>query len=113
MTVIQLTVWAGVEPSSLRRSGRVRILGREAAQLSANVWLHGNVAGQRELADRPAFLLELTQGIAVLPESPGDNYPRLPLLGLRALRWAKLRLHVDCGPCRVTLRTRPWLGVFG
>ena len=53
--------------------------------------------------DRP-FCLELDQGIMVYPAG-SPNAPRLPVLGLRGLKWARLRLAIDCEHLRVGLRT--------
>ena len=100
-----LARWAGFAPGALRTLGSVRITGRRVPLLAANVWIHRNQAGQRDVfAERPAFCIQLDSGIAVYPEG-APTIPRLPLLGLRGLRRAALQLHVDCRNCRVDLHT--------
>ncbi len=100
-----LVRWAGFAPGALRTLGSVRITGRRVPLLAANVWIHRNQAGQRDVfAERPAFCIQLDSGIAVYPEG-APAIPRLPLLGLRGLRRAALQLHVDCRNCRVDLHT--------
>jgi hypothetical protein len=70
-----------------------------------DVWLHPNVPGKRDrAADGEPFRLALDTGIAVYPPTM-SSVPRLPLLGLRALRLARLHLTIDCDRCSVTLRT--------
>jgi len=97
--------WAGFAPGALRTLGTIRIAGRRVPLVAANVWIHGNQSGQRDvLAARPAFCIQLDSGIAVYPEGI-PAVPRLPLLGLRGLRRADLQLHVDCRKCRVDLYT--------
>jgi hypothetical protein len=99
--------WAGLDPRSLAQSGTIRIEGDRLRLFRANLWLRSNARGERDRpADRTPFCLELDQGIAVYPpEMP--HAPRLPLLGLRALRWANLHLTIDGRRRLVTLRTTP------
>ena len=59
----------------------------------------------RDSAAVPAVRLELPDGIAVWPERvPGGR--RLPLFGLRALRWLGMRLSVDGATGQATLENR-------
>jgi hypothetical protein len=71
------------------------------------LWLYRNWPGTREVApERLPFLFDFREGIAVYPQ--GRPWaPRLPVLGLRALRRAGLQLHIDCRRGLVNLRT-PW-----
>ncbi len=96
--------WAGLDPRWLGREGEVQI-GEETVPLyQADVCIHPNVRGKR---DRAAGIEPFRFGlksIAVYPTSM-SNAPRLPLLGLRALRLAGLHLTIDCRRCAVTLRT--------
>jgi hypothetical protein len=109
----QLAQWTGLHVESFPRLGRIRVSGQEVPLLAANVWIHRNRPGQRDqFLDRPPFCIELDAGIAVYPHgTPGA--PRLPLLGLRALRRASLLLAVDCRKCRVHLRTPRRFWLFG
>lgn len=109
-----LIEWAGIQPEYLRKLRPVRIYGSAAPQLAANVWLHANRRGFRdEFSGQPTFQIEAEPGIAIVPDSVGAGNPRLPLLGLRALRWNKLRLKIDGDNCRVNIRTRRKLWMFG
>jgi hypothetical protein len=75
---------------------------RSVRHFGANVWVHPNQRGQRDLfARKEPVCLELAEGIAVFPASGGG--PRLPLLGLRALAMNRLLLTVDGDRLRVSL----------
>lgn len=52
--------------------------------------------------ERPLFLLQSRPGIAVYP---GSEYPRLPLLGLRAIGENRLTLKMDGVRREAALRT--------
>src|SRR5262245_17265708 len=69
--------WAGLRPSALRVIGPVRDRGQRILLRAANIWVHPNEPHQRDrLAGRTAHL------VAVYP---GSDFPRLPILGLRAI----------------------------
>ena len=106
-----LIQWAGLDPRWLE-GGRDARINKEVVPLyKADVWLHPNVPGKRNrAAGGEPFRLPLDTGIAVYPPSM-STAPRLPLLGLRALRLARLHLTIDCDRCSVTLRTprRFWI----
>jgi hypothetical protein len=103
-----LTRWAGIPPEDLRLLGHIRQAGRRLPLYAVNVWLHPNVPhGRKLLPDGRAQLLELPRGIAVYPRTDED-FPRLPLLGLRALLSNKLHLTVDGANQWVNLRTEDW-----
>jgi hypothetical protein len=73
--------------------------------LEADVWIRPNQPGERDrFLDRDPFHLELDWGIAVHPTGMAQA-PRLPLLGLRALRRAQLHLTIDGRRQRIRLRT--------
>ena len=100
-----MTGWAGLYPPLLPVLGHVRLSGSPANLLDADVWVYRNKPGHRDiLVDAPPVRLELEAGIAVFPRgTPG--VARLPLLGLRGLRWARLQLALDCRKLHVHLRT--------
>jgi hypothetical protein len=100
-----LIQWAGLRPEYFRKIGDTRVNNVAVSLHHADVWLHGNEPGRRDEMrnDRP-FCLELDQGIMVYPTGT-PNAPRLPLLGLRGLKWARLQLAIDCEHRRVRLRT--------
>jgi hypothetical protein len=101
--------WAGLRPDNLGVLGPIRDRGQRVMLRPANIWVHPNEPYHRDrLADRPPHLVTAPRGIAVYP---GAEFPRLPILGLRAVAENELVLKVD-GPRRLaTLRTpvRWWL----
>jgi hypothetical protein len=99
-----LTEWAGLRMEILNVMTAIRHRGQRLLLRAANVWVHPNERGARDkLADRPPYLLKALTGIAVYP---GSDFPRLPILGLRAIAENNLVLKVD-GPRRqTTLRTQ-------
>jgi hypothetical protein len=97
--------WAGLDPRWLKQERAVRINDELVPLYEADVWLHPNVPGKRDrAAGGEPFRLALDTGIAIYPPTM-SSAPRLPLLGLRALRLARLHLTIDCDRCSVTLRT--------
>lgn len=99
--------WAGIHSQYLPRRRGTRVYGEVVPQLAANVWLHPNVSRSRdELTNSGAFPLHLFPGIAVIPKHMGLR-PRLPLLGMRALRAGKVQLRIDYRRCLATLRSSP------
>lgn len=106
--------WAGIPPTFLRQLGPTRLHGKPVPQLAANVWLYPNQPGHRdEFSAQPPFLLETNPGIAVVPASDGEVHPRLPLLGLPALRWNHLQVVLDCDRSLITTRTPRRFWFFG
>jgi hypothetical protein len=106
----QLIRWAGLRPEALRPVGHLRHEGRRLPLHAADVWLHPNRPGHRDqFLDRPPFRLELPRGIAVYPSD--SRFPRLPLLGLRALISNRLHLAIDGARALASLRIpgRWWL----
>jgi hypothetical protein len=102
-----LVRWAGIQLAYLSRIGDLRVNNVTVPRYDADVWLDRNQPGRRdELAGGPPFRLGLNQGIAVYPAGT-PNAPRLPVLGLRGLKWTGLHLSFDCDHLRVRLRT-PW-----
>jgi hypothetical protein len=102
-----LTRWAGLEVTALPQVRRLRDRSRNIPVHAANLWIHRNVPGKRdEFTNEAPWLLPLKQGIAVYPGE--SQFPRLPLLGLRALVRNKLHLTMDPELCVVNLRTRDW-----
>ncbi len=75
--------WTGVDLGQISVRGAIREGSRRPELYSCNVWLHANQPGLRDrFAPSPPCCLELPEGVAVYPEA--DDYPPLPLLGLRA-----------------------------
>jgi len=99
--------WAGIHPGGLFSLGSMREGARSASRYHAHLRIHRNHAGRRDLKDVEPFLLRLEEGIAVYP-SDGSNYPRLPLLGLRAILKNSLKLVVDGKREHASLRSPIW-----
>ena len=85
-----------------RRSAQSRISGHWVPQCAAQLRLHRNVAGRRELRD--AYPLKMVGGIAVIPDDL-PIAPRLPLLGIKAIIGNELRMILDGKRREVTLKT--------
>ena len=101
-----LTNWARLSHDQLVQRGKTIVNGQEVPLHRARVWLHRNEPGKRDaIADQPPFLLDLPEGIAL---HPGADFPRLPLLGLRALVRNRLHLNIDSDKRLVNLRTTDW-----
>src|SRR5436309_3224171 len=98
-----LTEWAGLRPESLAVFAAVRERGQRLSLRAANIWVHPNEPGERRVSDRPPQFVEAVRGIAVYP---GHDFPRLPILGLRAITENKLVLAIDGRRREATLRTR-------
>ncbi len=107
----QLREWAGLDARGFPKLRRTVLRGAPADARVANLWLHPNVPHTRDASGRAPFRLELFKGIFVLrrPDHADerDHRPQLPLLGVYALHRASLQLVVDCGPCRMSIRTAP------
>ena len=102
-----LREWAGLRPDALAPIGAVRDRGERILLREANVWLHPNRPGvSRPDDERTPHPIAAKAGIAVYP---GDDFPRLPILGLRAIAENDLLLTVDGRRRTATLRTaRRW-----
>jgi hypothetical protein len=107
-----LARWVGAYARGLPLLGTLRESTRTATLRFANVWMHCNRPGQSDLREREPFLLHLEEGVAVYPYD-GSNYPRLPLLGLRAIIKIDLKLVLDGKRRYVTLSSPIWCGCKG
>ena len=94
ITQEHLVRWAGLHPESLPKLNRVRESGNRGMLRSAGLWL---------LSDGSPYKLEIDEGIAVMD---GD-WPRLPILGLRALTNSKLQTFIYGDTKQVLIRTPP------
>ena len=103
----QLMRWAGLHPRSLPLLGAMREGGRAPTLRFANVWIHRNRSGTRDIKGGEPFLLSLKEGIAIYPDD-GMSYPRLPLLGLRSIINNNLKLVIDGKRKYVSLSTSAW-----
>jgi hypothetical protein len=57
--------------------------------------------------------LECQGGIIVIPDPHDQAEPRLPVIGLRAVRWNNLHLSLDGRRRRVTIRPSRRFWLFG
>src|SRR6266508_4014501 len=98
-----LVEWAGLRPEALRVVSAVRDRGQRLLLREANIWVHVNKSRERvRLIDRPPHVVTAPFGIAIYPEG---SFPRLPILGLRAIADNMLVLKVDGNRREATLRT--------
>jgi hypothetical protein len=102
-----LLLWAGIHPELLPSMRVVREAGRSPVLRSGAVWIHRNEPGRRTVKAVPPYRLAVEQGIAVYP-TDGSDYPRLPLLGLRAILTNNLKLTVDGKRKHASLRSPLW-----
>lgn len=99
----QLSDWGGIEPQSLVCVSQLIVRGNGVPLRDADVWIHQNQAGFRDqFTGATPFRLQLDNGIAVC--SDAMNYPRLPLLGVRALKRNQLELILEGASSRFSLR---------
>jgi hypothetical protein len=104
--------WAGLSVQELDALGFLSVYGQRAPLLDADVWVYRNVPGRRDQwTSEPPFRLELDCGVAVAPASLGA--PRLPLLGVRALRRNALLFFLDGSQGLAWVRTRRRFWLFG
>lgn len=100
LTNDHLTRWSGIDAASLQELGRVRINRTKSPLHSAGLWLY---------TDGAPFKLRIDDGVAVCD---GD-WPRLPILGLRALTNSKLQTFIYGDTKQVLIRTPPkWYWPF-
>jgi hypothetical protein len=100
----QLERWAGLPLAGLFGLGRVFVGQQSLPLVGANVWVHRNKRGTRDLFSRqPPCRLELHEGIVVYPHGVWTP-ARLPLLGLRALVRNGLNLTLHSQQCQISLR---------
>lgn len=102
--------WAGYRPTLLTVLGTKIINREEFPRRQADVWIYANKPGTTDLWDgKPPFHLEMPDGIAVSPPKPDRPVtPRLPLLGLPALRRNALDFWFDSKAAHCYLRTADW-----
>ena len=105
-----LVVWAGFRPAVLAVLGSKYINQVQTACHEADVWIYPNNPGTSEVRKgKPPFRLRIPSGIAVAPQQPGSPItPRLPLLGLPALRKNALDLWFDSEAALWYLCTAGW-----
>jgi hypothetical protein len=106
--------WAGLHPDALTSMSLVNINNVAVPRRAAIIWLQPNLPNHRGLfLGKPAFRLADNARIAVYPEGGQDptgreypkDYPRLPVLGMRALAVSRLKRSIDFSRNRVSLRT--------
>jgi hypothetical protein len=96
-----LELWANTSTEMLTPAGALYVNNKPVELYDANVWLHCNIAGQIN-PDEGSEPIELpiNGGIAISTEGP-----RLPLLGIRALRSAGLYIAIACERGFVSIRS--------
>lgn len=100
--------WAELALQDLKPLRSIAERGRRVRCYAASVWLHPNQPGTRQVrAGAAPARLVLAEGIPVFPPPAGDElpYPRLPLLGLRALTDNKLDTNIQGSKRLVSVRS--------
>lgn len=107
--------WAGFDARSFRKLRSTVLRGAPADERNADLWIHPNAPGATEASGRPPFSVRLDRSFFVLrpPGEECDNRPRLPLIGVRAIVAAGLRLVLDGNRRRLSIRTAPRFWFFG
>jgi len=100
-----LTRWAGFRRGQLSIQRYIRHLGQRLPLLGAKLWLHSNRTGTTECSEKYRQM-ESMPGIALFPNS--GNFPRLPLLGLRAVTVNHFYLSLDGEQLSLTMRSPDW-----
>ncbi len=97
-----LAQWAGIRPALLDVLVAKRVNQQNVPCLEADVWLHPNTPGTWERAPgRQPFRSEFGEGMAVGPRVPDQLvFPRVPLLGIAALRENGLDFWFDSKPAQ-------------
>jgi hypothetical protein len=99
-----LEEWAGLRASDLVTVGSVRDRGQDLSLYAVSLFLFPIIAHNTDVdAGQVPIRMALPRGIAVYPTA--GAFPRLPLLGLKAILHNRLRLIVSGDRRRVTLRT--------
>src|SRR5205807_2187293 len=99
--------WANLNVQDLQPLRSITERSRRVRCYAANVWLHPNVPGSRAVPEQsqPTRLV-LPEGIPVFPPpADGPPFPRLPLLGLRALTDNKLDTNIRGSKRLVSVRS--------
>jgi hypothetical protein len=108
-----LVRWARIRPRSLICLGTQSVVGATTRRYEANLWLHRHppdVHSGQGISD--PFPLPLNDGVIVSPPFIRAHdgrllrytYPRIPLLGMRALRESDLHVLIDAENLRVSIR---------
>jgi hypothetical protein len=93
---VQLRQWTGIYPDHLPELKKMRETGERVPLRAASLWLH---------TDAEPLRLKVDEGIGVYE----TDWPRLPILGLRALTKNKLHTLIYGDTQRVVIRTpRKW-----
>jgi hypothetical protein len=105
-----LVHWAGFRPALLAVLGSKYINQTQTPCHEADVWIYPNQPGTTEVwKGKPPFRLRLPNGIAVAAHQPDKPItPRLPLLGLPALRKNDLDFWFDGEAAYCYLCTAGW-----
>jgi hypothetical protein len=105
-----LLEWAGIRPALLPSLGTKRVNQRNVPCHDADVWIHPNTPGTWDRApDGPPYRLEVEEGIAVGPSGPEQPiFPRVPLLGVAALRQNGLDFWFDSKAAQCHVWTAGW-----
>ena len=102
-----LTRWAGIDPRALKSGGMVREGTRSLTLHAATSGFIATFRAGETSRTYGLFNCSVPDGIAIYP-SDGSDYPRLPLLGLRAILKNNLKLIIDGKRKHASLRSPLW-----
>jgi hypothetical protein len=94
--------WAKLRPEQMSVESAVRDRGQRLLLRAANIWCHPNECGSRHRSsDQQPYGLAAPKGIAIY----SGDFPRLPILGLRAIAENELILKINGKRRYATLHT--------
>ena len=101
----QLASWAGLTNLVEVFGTNVLVNGQRVSLRKATLWLYRNIPSQLNSDINVApFPIDFSDGIEVFTDSGAPAFPRLPLLGMRALHVSRLELTINGPDRRVFLR---------
>jgi hypothetical protein len=105
-----LVHWAGIRPDLLALLASRRVNKREVTSHEADVWIYPNLPRtQDRWPGKTPLRLELEEGIAVGPPVADQSiFPRVPLLGLSALRNNRLDFWFESKTAECHVWTADW-----
>ncbi len=104
----QLASWAGLTNLVEVFGTNVLVNGQRVSLRKATLWLYRNIPGELTYdTNVEPFPIDFSDGIEVFTGSGATSFPRLPLLGMRALHVSRLELTINGPERRVFLRNLP------
>lgn len=101
-----IQTWLGLQVTQFRHRAMMLIDGKKVPVREAGILLHRNIPGTNQIA-QGSHELSTDGGVVVYAKS--TTYPRLPILGLRAL-FSSNRVLINTRKRHLTVDTGGWFG---